>query len=341
MPKIATPSHLYYPPLESLIVTSTSISLSATTDRIGFVWKVPKTGTINGIKFATGTVTTGCTLRGCMQTVDSSGVPTTTLYHANATGTVVVADADDNVEKIVTFTAGVAVTKGDDIFVGLDVSSGTPISLGIRKCAPAVGGMPPYGWQNIATVASNTGLTLPVIAITWSTGTEVFSQYSALTSQNSTSSVSSSTTPDEIGMKFTMPYGGECDGWYFLSATSSNAQPLDVVLYDSASAVLATHTLDTASIKNIGAVNHISGLWTTPVSLLRGRTYRLVLKPTTTTTWTNLLGWVGLITVDAVGADQYGWTERTDAGAWTDTPSRRARMAVTFSGLYVPGGSFF
>ena len=106
----------------------TIITMDAAGDKLALIHRVPKTGTLTGINFRTGTVSTaGATLRAQVETV-TNGAPTGTLKYTNGTGTVVVATSDDNVWKAVAINGGtgVAVTKGDLVATVIDVSSGTP-----------------------------------------------------------------------------------------------------------------------------------------------------------------------------------------------------------------------
>lgn len=119
----------------------TLMTFDGSADRLALITTVPKGGTLTGVEFRTGLVSTaGATFQIQIEGVDASGNPDGTAYQTNANGTVVVATSDDNVWKAVSINSGtgVTMTKGDPIAVVLTVSSGTPNTVII---AGAVNGM--------------------------------------------------------------------------------------------------------------------------------------------------------------------------------------------------------
>lgn len=337
MPAILS-GHVYIPAASAIGVSTSNTSMSAATDIVATLCEIPKTGNITGIKFGLATVTTGCTVIGTIETVTAS-IPTGTLYHANATGTVVVANTDDNTTKTITYTS-FAATRGDLVALKLAVSSGTPSAMSIRTSATTVLGGFPCQYQNIATVNA-WSTSVSDILITYDDGDVV--PISTLPKANNTSlNVSSSTSPDEVGVKFVMPFSASSDGWCFRTASSAGAQPIDIVLYDSADGVVATHSFSGAGIAGTGINSNIQGYWSSDVNLLKGRTYRLVIKPTTTTSWTTMLSLSSNIPAfGAVGSTSAQYTSRTNAGAWTDSSTGIVSIHLRLNKIYQPGGSYF
>lgn len=122
-------------------VTGVSMSGAATftfdavTDVLALVCRVPLTGTLTGMDFRTGTVSTaGADFNFGLYTVDASGLPTTTPLVANSFGVVTVATGDDNVWKQVAINSGtgVSVTRGQLCSMSLSISGvGVPNTVQI------------------------------------------------------------------------------------------------------------------------------------------------------------------------------------------------------------------
>lgn len=111
------PTRIYYPSTNLFTATASTILLDGDVDEIGMAFSFPKTGTCTGAAVTTGTVTTGeLAVPFRVETIGADGNASGTLYHANATGTVDIADADDNVIKAPTFNGGTGFpcTVGDN-----------------------------------------------------------------------------------------------------------------------------------------------------------------------------------------------------------------------------------
>src|SRR6185295_5385053 len=90
---------------------------------------MPATGTLTGVQFQTGTITTGqnsCPIR--VETMDATtGNPSGTLAYTNSNGTVDIASSDDNVALACTNInsgTGVSVTYGDIVGITIGRSGG-------------------------------------------------------------------------------------------------------------------------------------------------------------------------------------------------------------------------
>lgn len=337
MPAINTGS-IVMPTREIFGVASTTRNMSAATDIVALICPIPQTGNITGIKFATATVTTGCTIIGTIEQVTGSK-PNGTLYHANATGTVVVANTDDNVSKTITYTS-FAATQGDLVGIKLAVSSGTPSSLGIRTSLTQMGTSAfPALYVNSATTDA-WGTNVPNILITYDTGDVVPMEVSFFTA-NTNLAVSSSTTPDEVGILFTAPYSCRTNGFVWREINPASAVACDMVLYDSSSNVVVSYSMSAEALKATGLASSYWGLWGTTANLLKGRQYRLVLKPTTTTSWTMIPQNSAGVVIGSDGDTNPVYTSRTNAGAWTNDSGAVLPMALLIDKIYQPGGSYF
>lgn len=331
------PGLIFLPSTAALGVGASALSMSALNQFVALNCQIPKTGTVTGLKFMTSTVTTGGTITGTIETI-ANAIPTGTLYDANATGTVVVANSDDSVEKTITFAGNVSVTRGDFVSVKLEVTAGTPSSLTVRTSATLQQTAFPHLYHN---VSGNTWSQSHILVKFIYDTEELCPVGMFYMNVNANVSISSSTTPDEVGTKFVAPYSASVRGVYMRGPTSSGAQDCDYILYDSSDNVIASKSVAGTNVNATTGLNNIQFfIFDSNVNILKGRTYRVVMKPTTTTTWTNAIQTVSNPLNVWDGVTNPAYTYRTDAGAWTDDTTRVVPVGVILEKVYQPGGSF-
>lgn len=144
--------------------------------------------------------------------------------------------------------------------------------------------------------------------------------YDAFCSQkNNGLSRTTASTPDEVGLKFTLPVPMRSVGAGYMGTFSTGSAP-SVVLYDEDSNVLRSKTLvDAAAQQVVGGYGDKYVYWD-PIELSKDTTYRLVWKPTNTTAaviMTHEIADSSYIGQTPWGADAVP-TVRTDGGSWTD-----------------------
>lgn len=133
-------------------------------------------------------------------------------------------------------------------------------------------------------------------------------------------------TPDERGLRFIPPVTARLTG-VWIRGLLQNAT--DIVLYDGSSSVLASVTLDTDQ----DGENYWVPFPAT--TLTGGSTYRISVKPTSASTVTLYdfdVSTNALLACVEGGVDWY-YTQRTDAGAWTDTNTKRPWIGAVFDGV--------
>ena len=149
-------------------------------------------------------------------------------------------------------------------------------------------------------------------------------------------------SPDEVGVKFTVPYAMRCIGMVVnLTSVEANA-PYTVILYSAADAVLASWAVTDAGEMN--EEGQIEFCWSSAVALSADTVYR-----------STILAMHGSYTVlpasgtwpDAATKTAYHQgaafiaTSRTDAGAWTDNTDATVFMSPIVDQVTLPdaGGS--
>ena len=224
----------------------TGYLIDAAAEKVAFIFKIPKSGTITEIGFRTGAVTIADTLKIGLYTVDTSNNPTTTAYGgmvagtqatpaANtwynvALGTNCTATADDAAAVVIEFNSYVA---GNLRIAALDGSSGSSGNI----CGFPESKQYTASWANIAA--------RPVFSIKYSDGSYGFIYGCYPVSAVTETAFNSSSTPDERGLKFSIPFPARLSGFWLNYRVTGVTGSADVVLYDSdGTTVLQTHTID-------------------------------------------------------------------------------------------------
>jgi hypothetical protein len=323
----------------------TTVAITGAGHKAALVFQAPKTGTIDRVYFRTGTVTTGDTVDVRIETVDGSGNPSGTLQAANTNGACVIADGDDNVVKYADLTAAASVTRGDILAVVI-VNGAVPGSMVISNPTVAIGSLP---YSNVYGGASWTKYNVALCAALRydAAGVKSFDQLGYVIPIKAVNmlSLSTSTTPDEVGNIITLP---KCrvTGWWAIM-TASGARDYDIIFYSGTTALL-TKSYDSDVTGATGNLHNRYGEFASTYEAAVGQ-YRIVLKPTTTSTIS-----IQEITIEdaaIMGALSMGTgchkTERTDAGAFSETTTSRVMIGVEIDqlddgvgGTSVPSFSF-
>jgi hypothetical protein len=134
------------------------------------------------------------------------------------------------------------------------------------------------------------------------------------------------TTPNEIGLKFTVPWDCTLTAMTWNGAIFNRSADYDVVLYTAADVVVATLFQAASWVPTLSAENKNWHPFVSPPILLAGTTYRLTIKPRTTTTLRFMVPSFNTSALRAAvqSQDTWQWTERTNGGGWTDRPTQRA-----------------
>ena len=147
--------------------------------------------------------------------------------------------------------------------------------------------------------------------------------------------IDGNSTPDEVGNKFVAPFTMRVAGISFI--TYVNNANYVCTLYDDADTVLATVTYPSRVV--FATISWYPFVFTDPVTLTRGETYRATCKPESGGTSFYYYDY----TTFNVGAQDGGTslmkTSRADAGAWTDTADARVRLRLIVSGIEQGGAS--
>lgn len=145
--------------------------------------------------------------------------------------------------------------------------------------------------------------------------------------------INTGTTPDEVGMLFQFPFPVTVEGAWVQIEVANNSADFDLILYNSAGTALQTLSADATKARITGSGQVCYFVFATPQALTKNTDYRLVIKPTTA----NNVGFrqrtLNSATYRPVFGGGTAWakTERTDAGAWTDTTTLALQMGLKIS----------
>lgn len=325
---------------------STTLLIDATGEKvamIGRVWFKERTGTKDitkvGFRFGAVTKAGGSALTVSLQDVSLTASPlqpdevqdqTVAIANANASF------ASNTWIQTGALSASRTVSVGDLLAVvveydgagrlGADsvVISSIAASSSILQSAPA---LKTAAWAEVTTIAN---VVLEFTDGTFGTLSGAL-PFSALNTEAFNSGTTAGAGGDERGTAFQFPYPVTVEGGYVTIALAGTSSDFDVVLYSGTTA-LATCSVDANATSSTGGRLCYFD-FATPQALSANTTYRLAIKPTTV----NNVTIYSLDLADANhrqawgGGVNWAYTVRTDAGAWTDTTTRRALLGLRIS----------
>lgn len=307
-----------------------SVSLNDADNAAALILNVPQDGSITDVGFLLNSENGTSPAYNCgIVTLDANGRPTTTAYGGSA---ITSAQWTSAGWKWVTLSTPATANAGD--FAAVHIYPGASAPDGTNYIATPTSGIAAGMGRNASyTTAWSVQTAGAGYAIKYGTG-EVYGL--ALSTNTIHLSINSGTTPDEVGCLFQVPAAMTCRGARVFHNNSglSSSTAIDVVLYDGSNSVLASVSLADKDL--FDDVNDIDVSWDA-VSLAAATNYRLIIKPTTTGPF-YAQKWAFESTAALAAIPEgvrWQWTERTDAGPWTDT-----NTAVCPMGLYVTDITF-
>jgi hypothetical protein len=317
----------------------TTVTLSASGERIAYIFRAPKSGTLNKFEVYLKTVTNNPDngLRFSFQNVDSSGDPdgtqdeyrdiTSTLTAGwLAPGLITTTGADGGTKRTVVAGDLIACVIEFISFVASD-----SISFGVLDDYSNT-----HGVNNLHYISQRSGAGVwtkadegAAFALTYSDSTYGIIPWWVPAIAFNTHTLSTSTTPDEAGLYFEVPMACTINGAWVRMDLDGAAT---IKLYQE-STLLKSVTLDPD--QRVSTAGHPLLALFGEVSLQANTAYRLTVLPTTTTSlaiYSFDVNSAGLMASFDVVTTFY-MTQRTDAGAWTETTTRRPYMGPVFTGI--------
>lgn len=317
-----------------------NLLLDAAGEKAVWVFRAPKTGTLERIGFRLNVVTTAEDLKVSFQNVDPATgfpdgaidqyriIPSASVISNTWVDTGIITDtgADGGTKRSVTIGDPVAVVIEFNSAVGnLNISMKSVDAAGEWFLNSAYCLLYTGSWALQSAFA-------PQTVIKYDDGSYPYLPSILPTMTTTVVNLGSTSDPDEIGAYFQLPFPcavsqagacGDFDGDF------------DLVLYDSdGSTPLGTISVD----KDIRGVTGSSGgvyPFATPITLTKATNYRIVVKPTTATTIA-----LRYITVNSAafmehldGGIAFYWTQRTNGGGWSQDTTKRPWIFLVISAL--------
>lgn len=262
-------------PINLSVATSANSStflLDAASEAAAVITNVPKTGTIDRLRFYA-TVTTNATVEGVVQTVTTStGNPSGTAVGTQGT----VTTAGTGAYEIVLGT-GASVTQGEVYAFIVRQPSSAAGAMTVHASEAELSSSRPYG--ALFTGSWVKAYTIPLIWARYSDGTWVELQHTLNAYSVTVDDISNATNPDEVGNVFTMVGTARCIGAQFFTNSWSGA--FSICLFDGTTQLEAKVVSPNISAAN--ALNRWNTYFQSSYTLTNGGVYRLTLRPTDTT----------------------------------------------------------
>lgn len=343
----------YYPTMMNFGSASSnlalgSVLLNASTDKVAFVFQVPKTGTLDKAEFLWSAVANNPDngMKVSFQDLDATtGFPDTTADQFRVvTGAPITAGwavpglitsdgTDGGVKR--------SVTKGDMLSFVIEFSS----FVASDSISPAVWtGASNHESLNCYVADASTGTYtksatgVPLMVLKYDDGTYV-APYTGFTTFPVTAltltSYNSGSTPDEYAVRFQMPFSCRVAG---LWARVDPNDDLELVLYNGTTAE-KTISIDKDNVRAT-TPGYVFGLFATQYTISANTTYRVAVKPTTTTNIqiTRFTGTSASVLAAIPGGAEWYESTRTDAGAWSDTTTSQPMAGLIIDGIDIGSG---
>lgn len=321
---------------------TTQTPIDADADGAGNVLIAPRTGDIQEFAFATATVTTGGDLDCRMETLDSGGLPSGTLFGTNTNVTKTVDGADDNAWLTTgNFTANAAVTAGVSKFALIlqrptsGAFSGNIKTINANYAQYTF----PYGvWKPAASWARGVGASNMqcLMAVKYSDGVwePLFGTFPF--QAQTTITLNTGASPDEVGCVFNLPFKYRAAGaWLWTDTEGANGYTIS--FYDNAD---LSPTYNSAQAKVTEDSDEVSAPtssycrayhFNNKVTVAKNTLMRLAVKADTATSMAVYRQDFFSTTYLALaeGGDDIYYTSRTDeTGEFSDVTTQRLVMGL-------------
>lgn len=307
--------------------------LVAAGHKVAFIFRASKTGTIDKVGFLVRTVAVAQTLKASLETVNpATGQPTGTLIAAGASGTVA---PTTNTFHEVTLTTPPSVTINDYIALVIEFdSTGGNVQIAAWDTQTSTGDYAQLPYCSHFVGSWSKQKFIPICSLKYNDATYPVNGMLPLKNQNEIG-LNTGSTPDEVGLKFELPAQTKIKGlWLFIYLR----EPLTLKLYDENDILLDSVTFD-PDITDDSAAGWNMWFFNSSITLEKNKTYRITVLPTTgTDIFVQYIEVLNNAMLEQFTADEkFIWTQRADAGSWTDTNTRRPYWGLIIDALECDG----
>jgi hypothetical protein len=319
-------SYSVYPYLDAT-VANRGIALDAAGQRVAFIARPPKRGSIRDVIFWLRSVTTPDPILVSLQSVDpATGLPGVAEQSGTVpeseckVGWVTATMSADRVVSDLTEPLAVVIELSPYVDGNITVGVNYGLLVGSAYCATYDGA----AWTKRSAC--------PAVFFRYSDGSYGKSLDPPHGYHNN-GTMHSGSTPNERGAVFQVPTSVRTVGAEWLGSDANG--DVVVTLYSESDQVLAQAAMPGALLTGQNEMRPHRVTWDSPVTLQANTTYRLTIRPTTTTPVR--YHFAGAPSNEAMeqlpgGRLWYG-TQRTFGGAWVDEPTRRYTLGLVLDGV--------
>lgn len=329
--------HFWDYPSQLIPVSSTFLTIDAVNEKAAYIFRAPKTGNIDRVSVAFRSVITPGNLDVRLETVsEANGAPSGNLVSVGASTQVAVLAGWANTIKEIVLDTPAAVIKGQVIAVVVSLPGAGNMQIQKRPAGPAgihssQGTTYSAIFTTVWALDSNQPCgfvryddgSYPYIndRVPWHTGQNVF--------------ISSSSTPDEMGNRFVLPFTCKVAGLWIAGTKVANSS-CELRLYDEADAVLKSQNLDVDQV--VSSSVSWPQLFSDSVVLEKGEVYR----GTALGTGTGAFGLNEATTLtaeimDAAAGGSLIHQTRRAGSSWDDFPDVRTALGLLIEAIDLPG----
>lgn len=301
--------------------SSTNYQINGSGFRIGWVFPIPETGTIDKLGIRIHTAATPQTCRLGLYTVDGSGHPTTTSYGSSVYGTFTPAATTFSE---VTLGTSASATLGDiaAIVLEFDSTAGDLFATALAGSSNQAGYTFQCGYFDKYNGTSWTKATVlpPAMSIHYTDSGGFYGDCGGMgvTAAATTGTFKSGTNPNEYGLQFVAPFSCRVRGvWHTFGLAA--AADYSINIYSGTTAI-ATQAVDGDATSAITTSAMGLHYFATPISLTAGQTYVASVLATQNTS--NLtfrhspMGAAGMISGSGAGRLATAGLVTRNGGAW-------------------------
>lgn len=263
-----------------------------------------------------------------LTTLDSAGNPANTFY-GGGSGSVYFANQFASGWNWMALEVPGTGTAGDFCSARIRVITGSVTNF-IATCGVTIhkSSLPRLRTQ------STTTLEHPIMAIRYADGSIQGLSLSGM----DLADFDDSSSPDDVGAKFTLPVEMVCNGVHLQTISGG---PYQIILFDESNNILRTTSVpDVDYVAGAEAAFGVDLKWD-EITLVRNQTYRLILHPTSSSNVFLNSSQFPFESYRYVVPNGLDWqkTERTNSGSWSDTSTQVPWMALRITSVTVSTGT--
>lgn len=285
MTLVTLPSPIGYPGIAYSLPTSASLSTVATLDAAGeyvsHIFSAREDMTISHVGFRAGTATGSPTVEVRIETVDTAGLPSGTLWAVNTNGTT--GTITSNTNPLQALTASASITKGQVFCVKIVYASGTSqVIQELGNSASMIGSTGlPYRVLNVGTPTKSASVNNPLIAL-GSSATTFYNVPGTMPISAIAGAAFNNTNSAKRGLKFTPPMNCRAIGLRFWAVNSIG--DYNAAIFDSSGAALSgSSTAFDGDQNNNGTGGITYAYFDSTVLLTRATAYYAAIEPSSAT----------------------------------------------------------